>query len=76
MRFLFRLVLVLMFFLPGLLALWSGVRGSEWFFNSPGTRLWTRIFGARGARCFYILLGLLLIAAGILFWLDPLSKIG
>ncbi len=66
-----RIVLVIMFVIPGLIAFISGVMGSRWFFSTQGTSFFRKQFGLGGARLFYILLGLLLIACGIYGIIDP-----
>lgn len=66
-----RVVLVVMFILPGSISFVAGVTGSRWFFSSQGTRYFRGTFGLIGARVFYALLGLLLIACGIYGLIDP-----
>ena len=64
---------VLMFFLPGLMAVVVGLRGSRWFFESGGVSLVRKYLGLQYARLFYVVLGLLLIACGVLILVDPLE---
>lgn len=66
-----RVVLVVMFVLPGSISFVAGVTGSRWFFSSQGTKYFRGTFGMVGARIFYTLLGLLLIACGVYGLIDP-----
>lgn len=66
-----RVVLVVMFILPGSISFVAGVTGSSWFFSSQGTKYFRGTFGLVGARIFYTLLGLLLIACGVYGLIDP-----
>lgn len=67
-----HLVMAGMFVLPGLVALWAGVTDREWFFSHPQARPWLRAFGRRGSRIAAIVVGLLLLACSLLFYIDPL----
>ncbi|MDO4771316.1 immunity 17 family protein [Porphyromonas sp.] len=66
-----RIVLVVMFIIPGVIAFVAGATGSKWFFSSQGTRYFRGTFGMVGARIFYVILGLLLIGCGIYGLIDP-----
>lgn len=70
---LIELSVVVMFVLPGLLALWVGIADREWFFASPQAEPWIRLFGRRGSRIAAIVVGLLLLACSLLFYIDPLD---
>lgn len=71
-RLLIELSVVGMFVLPGLLALWVGIANREWFFSSPQAQIWLRTLGRKGSRIATIIIGLLLIACSLLFYIDPL----
>lgn len=71
-----RIVMLLMFVLPGILSLWVGVSGSRWFFESRGAGFWRRRLGLRGVRIVYVVLGVLLLGCGVIFMLDPLGVMG
>lgn len=71
-RLLIEIVVVGMFVLPGLLALWVGIGDKEWFFSHPQARPWLSAFGRRGSRIVTIIVGLLLLACSLLFYIDPL----
>lgn len=67
------IALGLMFVLPGLMALWVGVRGSRWFFNSRSYGFLPKKIGLGGARIAMVLVGLLLLAAAVLVVVDPMG---
>lgn len=71
-RLLIELSVVGMFVLPGLLALWVGIANREWFFASPQAQIWLRTLGRKGSRIATIIIGLLLLACSLLFYIDPL----
>ena len=71
-RLLIEIAVVRMFVLPGLLALWVGIANREWFFSNPQAQIWLRVFGRKGSRIATIVVGLLLLACSLLFYLDPL----
>ncbi|MDR1644495.1 MAG: immunity 17 family protein [Tannerellaceae bacterium] len=60
------LVLAL-FVLCGIISLAASICDADWFFHSRKASTFVQWFGRNGARIFYGLLGVLLIAAGILF---------
>lgn len=66
-----RLATLLMFVLPGCLAIFVSLRGSTWFFGSHSNRFMVQKIGLKWARALYFLLGLLLLGAAALIWLDP-----
>lgn len=71
-RLLIELSVVGMFVLPGLLALWVGIADREWFFSSHQAQIWLRALGRKGSRIATIIIGLLLLACSLLFYIDPL----
>lgn len=56
----------LLFALAGLFSMAGGLFDWEWFMANRRAALFVKILGRTGARIFYILLGLGLIALGIL----------
>ena len=71
-RLLIELSVVGMFVLPGLLALWVGIANREWFFSNLQAQIWLRALGRKGSRIATIIIGLLLLACSLLFYIDPL----
>lgn len=68
-----RIAALLMFVLPGVLALSVGIRGSRWFFESDGVAFFRKHLGLKYTRILYVVLGLLLLACGVLILTDPLQ---
>ena len=66
-----RIIAVLLFMAPGFIATGAAVMGSRWFFESRSASAARRWFGERGTRLFYGLLGLFLIASGLMILFDP-----
>lgn len=60
-----RLAFVLMFLVPGAMSVWVGLKGYKWFFNSSVPRLLRGYLGEKGAKIFYVILGILLIVCGL-----------
>lgn len=71
-----RIVMLLMFVLPGILSLWVGVSGKPVVLREQGAGFWRRRLGLRGARVVYVVLGVLLLGCGVIFMLDPLGVMG
>ena len=71
LQLLSKAVAILLFMIPGVIALWAAVAGSRWFFESRSASVARRWFGERGTRLFYGFLGLLLIASGVMILFDP-----
>lgn len=67
------IALLVMFVLPGLLAIGVGVRGSRWVFDSPSYRFIVRRLGMGWARLLFVLLGILLLGAALLVLWDPMG---
>jgi len=57
------------FILGGVFALVASVLNFDWFFNSRKAETFVGWFGRTGARVFYGLVGLALIASGIVFFI-------
>ncbi|MDD4516260.1 immunity 17 family protein [Massilibacteroides sp.] len=60
-KFIFFLFLSL-----GAFSLIAAIRNSDWYFSTHGAKMFIKWFGRSGARIFYGLLGLTLIACGII----------
>ena len=58
------------FVLVGLLAILAGILNWDWFFQSQNTRFIVNNVGRKQARLFYALLGVLMIATAIYFFLE------
>lgn len=67
------IALGLMFVFPGLMALWVGVRGSRWFFDSRSYNFLSKRLGWIGARITMVIVGLVLLAAAVLVIVDPMG---
>lgn len=52
-------------FLGGLFAICAGVFDWDFFFDNNKARPFVKFFGRNGARIFYIVLGIVLVIAGI-----------
>lgn len=69
------LALGLMFVLPGSLAIWAGLFGSQWFFNHHSYHFIVDKLGMGWTRVLFIFIGLLLFGAVALVIIDPLNVI-
>jgi len=58
--------LFVIFILMGAFSLVAAVFNFNWYFESEGVMMFVRRFGRKGARIFYAVLGLVLIAGGII----------
>ena len=56
------------FLLTGMLTLLSSILDWEWFFTADNSRFVVKRLGRNGARWFYGVIGVLLIAAAIFFY--------
>ena len=55
----------------GLFSLTAAILNIDWYFKTSGAATFIKLFGRQGARIFYGLLGLALIACGVcglLYW--------
>lgn len=66
-----RIATLLMFVLPGLLSLYVSLKGSDWFFGGHSNRYLVQSIGRRWARILYFILGVLLLGAALMIWIDP-----
>ncbi|MDR1356155.1 MAG: immunity 17 family protein [Tannerellaceae bacterium] len=62
-------IVLFIFVATGIIALTSAVFDFDWYFQSRRAAVFVSWLGRNGARLFYGLLGLTLIAAGVLFFL-------
>ena len=58
------------FMVVGLLAIIASLFNWDWFFQSQNTRYIVQNVGRKRARLFYALLGLLMIATAVYFFLE------
>ena len=58
------------FVVAGLLAIIASLFNWDWFFQSQNTRYIVQNVGRKRARLFYALLGLLMIATAVYFFLE------
>jgi len=58
--------LFVIFILMGAFSLVAAVFNFNWYFESEGVMMFVRRFGRKGARIFYAVLGVVLIAGGII----------
>lgn len=61
-------ILVVFAFL-GVFSVVAGVLNLDWYFKTDGAKLFVRWLGRKGARIFYIALGLALIACSLAIFL-------
>lgn len=63
--------ILVIFILLGAFSIVASVFDIDWYFKTSGADTFVRRFGRKGARIFYVLLGLALIGcgtAGLLLW--------
>ncbi len=63
--------ILILFIALGLFSLVAAIWNIDWYFQTDGARMFVQRLGRNGARVFYILLGLALIAcgvAGFVYW--------
>lgn len=63
--------ILILFIALGLFSLVAAIWNIDWYFHTDGARMFVQRLGRNGARVFYILLGLALIAcgvAGFVYW--------
>lgn len=58
--------ILILFIILGTLSVFAAVLNSDWYFKTGGAQPFVEYWGRRGARIFYVLLGLGLILCGIL----------
>lgn len=54
--------------LCGLFSIAGAIFNWEWFFQNNKARPFVRLFGRQGARVFYAVLGLVILAISLLLW--------
>ncbi|RHJ92142.1 immunity 17 family protein [Parabacteroides bouchesdurhonensis] len=63
--------ILILFIVLGAFSIIAAVFNLDWYFQTSGAATFVKRFGRGGARVFYVLLGLALIAcgvAGFLYW--------
>ena len=63
------------FAIVGLLAILASIFNWDWFFQSQNTQIIVKNAGRKQARLFYALLGLLMIATAIYFFMEVQAAI-
>ncbi|MDN4754575.1 Imm17 family immunity protein [Porphyromonadaceae bacterium W3.11] len=66
-----RIATLLMFVFPGVLSLYVSIKGSNWFFGGQSNRYLVQSMGRKWARVLYFILGVLLLGAALMIWMDP-----
>lgn len=59
------MLIFVLFILLGSLSLIAAIFNFDWYFNTQGAEMFVKWFGRKGARVFYVLLGITLIIGGI-----------
>ncbi|OUO53893.1 hypothetical protein B5F77_04655 [Parabacteroides sp. An277] len=57
--------ILILFIALGLFSLVAAIWNIDWYFQTDGARMFVRRMGRNGARVFYALLGLALVACGV-----------
>lgn len=63
--------ILVIFIALGIFSIVAAALNIEWYFQTSGAMMFVRWFGRRGARIFYALLGLALVACGtlgLIYW--------
>lgn len=63
--------ILVLFIVLGVFSITAAIFNFDWYFQTSGAMTFVRWLGRKGARVFYALLGLALIAcgtAGLLYW--------
>lgn len=63
--------ILVIFIALGVFSIVAAALNIEWYFQTSGAMMFVRWFGRRGARIFYALLGLALVACGtlgLIYW--------
>lgn len=63
-----------LFVFAGLFCIWGAFMNFDWFMNSSRAWLVVKILGRGGARIFYMVLGAVIVVAGILAMLGILKN--
>ena len=58
----------------GAFSICGGLFDWEWFMNSRRAQFWLKAFGRRGARIFYVVLGVVIVTLGSMMALGVLSS--
>ncbi len=63
--------ILVLFIVLGVFSITASVLNLDWYFQTDGVRIFVKRFGRNGARIFYVLLGIGLIACGVvgfIYW--------
>lgn len=63
--------ILVLFIVLGVFSITASVLNLDWYFQTDGARIFVKRFGRNGARIFYVLLGIGLIACGVvgfIYW--------
>ena len=63
--------ILVLFIVLGVFSIIASVWNLDWYFQTDGARMFVKRFGRNGARIFYVLLGIGLIACGVvgfIYW--------
>lgn len=63
--------ILVLFIVLGVFSIIASVLNLDWYFQTDGARILVKRFGRNGARIFYVLLGIALIACGVvgfIYW--------
>ncbi len=58
--------ILILFIVLGIFSMTAAACNMEWYFRTDGARLFVRYLGRNGARLFYFLLGMALVACGVI----------
>ncbi len=63
--------ILVLFIVLGVFSITASALNLDWYFQTDGARMFVKRFGRNGARIFYVLLGIALIACGVvgfIYW--------
>ena len=63
--------ILVLFIVLGVFSIAASALNLDWYFQTDGARIFVKRFGRNGARIFYVLLGIGLIACGVvgfIYW--------
>lgn len=57
--------ILVLFIVLGAFSITASALNLDWYFRTDGAKIFVRRFGRKGARVFYVLLGMALITCGV-----------
>lgn len=63
--------ILVLFIVLGVFSITASALNLDWYFQTDGAKMFVKRFGRNGARIFYVLLGIALIACGVvgfIYW--------